>query len=963
MSVYTPYQTKYLAWELSKKYNAADEDKLTGVLSEAKVDLNPHQVDAALFAFNSPLSMGAILADEVGLGKTIEAALVISQHWAERKRRILIICPASLRKQWSIELEEKFYLPSIIMEKKLFDKILNDTYQNPLDNPQNIMICSYPFARKHIDHISRVDWDLVVIDEAHALRNVYKTGNKTAAALKMGLRRHKKLLLTATPLQNDLKELYGLISIIDDNYFGSLKAFSSQYGRVALRNEDTYQELRNRILPIVHRTLRSQVQAYVKYTNRKPLVQEYYPSDAENELAEKINNYLSRDDSFGMRKNKLITLVFYKLLASSTYAIAGTLETTINRLERMVENNEQRLDVAAADDGIACDYESYEDYKEEFDDEENEEGEDNRDEKTPLTENDLIKIRQEIKELREIHELALNIASNSKGSCLLQALNLGFIEMEKMKAPRKALIFTESRRTQDFLCDLLNANGYEGKIVLFNGTNSDAKSRKIYEQWLEKYQGTSRVTGSPTADKRQALVEYFKDSAEIMIATESAAEGINLQFCSLIVNYDLPWNPQRVEQRIGRCHRYGQKYDVVVVNFINKSNRADQRVYELLDEKFNLFKGVFGASDEVLGAIGNGIDFEKRILEIYRSCRNEADIDQQFNALQDELRQDIEDRVDQARISLFENFDEEVIEKLRMRENRDCSLLDRFNLRLWKLTCAVLGDRIQVVENTPHEFHLIDSPEKSIPCGIYSVDKINSARYTYRISHPLAQWVLNEAKRSSTPVAKVEFDYGNPDVTAFILQQNVGNGGYLTFKVMRYASLNEEEEHILLLATDRFGNKMDDGFAARLLSLPARIIDSDNSDYPENLTELMAQKQDELVDQLEIRDGALINSEAQKLENWVDDQVSLLKQSLNEIDEAIECKNRELRQARRPREITAILREQEELNDRRGEAWREFEKRRLELNKQRNDMLNKIYQLANSNLELVDEYTIEWCLR
>lgn len=220
-----------------------------------------------------------------------------------------------------------------------------------------------------------------------------------------------------------MKELYGLISIIDDNYFGSLKAFSSQYGKVALRDEDTYQELRNRILPIVHRTLRSQVQAYVKYTNRKPLVQEYYPSDAENELAEKINNYLSRDDSFGMRKNKLITLVFYKLLASSTYAIAGTLETTINRLERMVENN----DVAAADDdGIACDYESYEDYKEEFNDEENEGEEDNRDEKTPFTESDLIKIRQEIKELREIHELAFNIASNSKGACLLQALNLGF---------------------------------------------------------------------------------------------------------------------------------------------------------------------------------------------------------------------------------------------------------------------------------------------------------------------------------------------------------------------------------------------------------------------------------------------------------------------------------------------------------------------------------------------------------
>lgn len=386
-------------------------------------------------------------------------------------------------------------------------------------------------------------------------------------------------------------------------------------------------------------------------------------------------------------------------------------------------------------------------------------------------------------------------------------------------------------------------------------------------------------------------------------------------------------------------------------------------MYELLDEKFNLFKGVFGASDEVLGAIGNGIDFEKRILEIYRSCRNESDIDQQFNALQDELRQDIEDRVDQARISLFENFDEEVIEKLRMRENRDCSLLDRFNMQLWKLTCAVLGDRIQVVENTPHEFHLIDSPEKSIPCGIYSVDKTNSARYTYRISHPLAQWVLNEAKQSSTPVAKVEFDYGNPDVTAFILQQNVGNSGYLTLKVLRYASLNEAEEHILLLATDKFGNKMDDGFAARLLSLPARIIDSDNSDYPENLKELMSAKQSELVEQLEIRDVALINSEASKIENWEADQINLLKQSLKEIDEEIECKNKELRQARTPRAMAAILKEKTELDNKRDKAWHEYDNNKMELKRQKNAMIDKLYQLANSNLETVDEYTIEWCLR
>lgn len=251
----TPHQQKYIAWELSRKRNSADDDKLTGVLSEAKVDLNPHQVEAALFAFRSPLSMGAIWADEVGLGKTIEVGLVISQKWAERKTHILIISPATLRKQWSMELEDKFFLPSIIMEKKNFNKILNDAYTNPFDTKDAIVICSYPFARKQIEHINRVNWDLVVIDEAHSLRNVYKPGNKTGNALKKGLQPFKKVLLTATPLQNDIKELYGLVSIIDNNYFGGLASFSSQYNKVALREDSTYEELRQRIRPIIHRTL------------------------------------------------------------------------------------------------------------------------------------------------------------------------------------------------------------------------------------------------------------------------------------------------------------------------------------------------------------------------------------------------------------------------------------------------------------------------------------------------------------------------------------------------------------------------------------------------------------------------------------------------------------------------------------------------------------------------------------
>lgn len=273
---------------LERNRSESDEDKFTSVLTEAQVDLNPHQIDAALFAFRSPLSMGAILADEVGLGKTIEAALVIAQKWAERRRHILIIAPATLRKQWSMELEEKFFLPSLILESRNFNQILSDSYHNPFDTDTQIIICSYQFAKKQILHIQRVPWDLVVIDEAHKLRNVYKTSNKTAIVLRDGLKHAKKLLLTATPLQNNIKELYGLVSIIDENYFGGIKSFSDQYGKTELRTDTVFQELRTRIKPIIHRTLRSDVQEYVKYTERKPFVQEYYPSDDEIALQEMV---------------------------------------------------------------------------------------------------------------------------------------------------------------------------------------------------------------------------------------------------------------------------------------------------------------------------------------------------------------------------------------------------------------------------------------------------------------------------------------------------------------------------------------------------------------------------------------------------------------------------------------------------------------------------------------------------
>jgi adenine-specific DNA-methyltransferase len=195
--IITEYQAKYFAYELTRRFAPDSGEKLAGAVAGAQVDLNPHQVDAALFAFSSPLSKGALLADEVGLGETIEAGLVISQWWAERKRRVLIITPSNLRKQWHQELSEKFFLPCTIIESRSYNDAIRSGHFRPFEVKDSVVICSYQFARNKAADIHAMPWDLVVIDEAHRLRNVYKPSNVIANTLKHALAQKQKLLLTA----------------------------------------------------------------------------------------------------------------------------------------------------------------------------------------------------------------------------------------------------------------------------------------------------------------------------------------------------------------------------------------------------------------------------------------------------------------------------------------------------------------------------------------------------------------------------------------------------------------------------------------------------------------------------------------------------------------------------------------------------------------------------------------------
>jgi SNF2 family DNA or RNA helicase len=676
MKAYTPYQVRYFAEQILLKRPQSSIDGLASAMSGVRVDLNPHQVDAALFALKSPLSNGALLADEVGLGKTIEAGLALAQCWSERKRHILLIVPASLRTQWRAELDEKFFITSRILEAASFNKSKKEGGFNPFDVRDEVVVCSYNFASRKDAEVAAVPWDLVIIDEAHRLRNVYKSTNVTGRKLRRALAGKRKLLLTATPLQNNLMELFGLVSIIDERVFGDAKTFREMY--VAASNDEVRNHaLKQRLKQFCKRTLRKQVTEYVRYTNRIPLLREYTPTVEEEKLYNYISEYLRSEKLYALpqRQRTLITIVLRKLLASSSFAISGTLNSLIERLEANLQGIERELDLS--------DYDSIDELYEEQDDESSESGDnDDGNEDDPVTADlkaDRNGILKELDELRRYEQLAKSITSNSKGEDLLTALSQGFDKTEELGGKRKAVIFTESRRTQEYLFNLLSNNGYEGDIVFLNGSNNDDISKRIYAAWKERHKNDGTISGSKQADMKAAVVEEFRERASILIGTEAAAEGINLQFCSLIVNYDLPWNPQRIEQRIGRCHRYGQHNDVVVINFLNRKNAADVRVYELLDQKFQLFSGLFGSSDEVLGSIESGMDFEKRIAAIYQTCKGSDEIQAEFDILQEELSDRINEKMTIARQSILENFDAEVAALLKTCNEQTRAGLDKFS--------------------------------------------------------------------------------------------------------------------------------------------------------------------------------------------------------------------------------------------------------------------------------------------
>jgi hypothetical protein len=717
----------------------------------------------------------------------------------------------------------------------------------------------------------------------------------------------------------------------------------------------------------------------VKYTKRIPITEDFTPSREEQQLYEQVSAFLQKENlhSLPNSQRQLIELVLRKILASSSFAIAATLGTMIDRLKKLERAasegvEEQIADVVGDDFEQAAEIE--EEWKETTTDDEDGGGEPKKPVEKTDTATLLKSLRDEAAELTAYKNLAESIQQNAKGESLLKALRLGFAKAVELGSKPKALIFTESRRTQTYLRGLLEANGYAGKIVLFNGTNTDPDSKRVYQDWLKLHAGQECVSGSPTADMRSALVDEFADGASIMIATESAAEGVNLQFCSLVVNYDLPWNPQRIEQRIGRCHRYGQKHDVVVINFVNRANEADQRVFELLNKKFKLFDGVFGASDEVLGVLESGIDFEKRINDIHKRCRTAEEIQSAFDQLQRDLDEQITATLQEARTKLLENFDEDVHHKLRMTQTETKQRLDRYEDWLWALTATELAGQADF-DMTGHRFALNRVPDgflsAEIPLGRYRLkppqererDGEPDMDFHYRPGHPLAEGIITRAKTRTLPVCELHLDYARRGARIMLVEKLRGQSGWLHVEQLTVASLDTEETLLVTGVTDD-GHVLDRETCEKLLTIPATSggeVSIDDTAKSRLESAIQSQANRVLIDS-QGRNEIFFDAESEKLDLWADDLKDNLERELKNIEFEIREAKKAKRLAGDLQSKVAAQKRVNELEQQRNQKKRTLFDAQDQIEQRKDSLISEVEARLKQQTSREDVFTIRWML-
>jgi hypothetical protein len=662
------FNQRILAEDLVRVRRPDDRERYAASQRQARIDPNPHQIDAVIFALRRVREGGCILADEVGLGKTIEAGLVIAQSRAEGAERVLLIVPKSLIGQWQNELFNLFGIQASEDQTNFF--------------APGVYLVGREFAgsERGAELLGAVlPFDLVVIDEAHeifaGLHRRYgrdglydETSDEALMAHRVRgfLRTAPVLLLTATPMQNSLAELWGLVQYVEPT--GTLLGDITTFREVFCSDDDRTlvpgqeHELQRRLAMVLQRTLRRQAQEFLDrpFTQRRCRLYEYEMSDDERSLYDDVTEYLLQPSlyAFSGRQRRLLLIGFHRRMASSIPALAASLENVAARLRRL------RAGQRIADDEI----EVLHDLEEDTDVEES--GED-----APMPTNRGA-VDAELARVEGFVVRARSLPHDAKARSFQDAIRVVLDLGREGRSSGKAVVFTESITTQEYLRKLLLDTGLgDEEITLFRGTNDHGRAQQAHTRWLEE-EGRKLAPGSRPSREvavRLALVHEFSTRSKVLVCTEAGAKGLNLQFCETVINYDLPWNPQRIEQRIGRCHRYSQQRDVTVVNFLAKDNEAHRLTFEILSQKLDLFGRVLDASDVVLHeprtdapeivVSALSLEFETDLRNIYSRSRTLDEVTREIAALRDKItvRRDAYEKEYQRTSQIIESrFDEDV---------------------------------------------------------------------------------------------------------------------------------------------------------------------------------------------------------------------------------------------------------------------------------------------------------------
>lgn len=665
---YSCYHAYYKAVKLSE-YTYGYK-RFVPVFASSDIEIYPYQLAAAQFAMRSPYLKGAILCDEGSLGKTYEALLVITQTWYENKNSILVVVPTSLLGQWEKIIEEKFTIPFFTIDNnKTFDEHLKNGNKNPFSQ-DGIILTTYSFAKEKHEYISKIRWDLTVFEEAHHLSKIYKKENKGNLLIYNAVSNSFKLLLTATPIQNSIMDLYGLIYFIDDKILPDEEMFYNRY----FRKLENYDELAKIASKYCFRTTKHQALSYIKIPNRIPITLKFGSSNKEKELYRLLDIYLQQDKKLAFPKMDRyeLTMLLYHTLSSSSFAFKNMIKGVITRLEDMLK-------------------------------------EDVRSER----------LRNELRQMQTIYKLTDSINEDSKIRVFLDALKSCFKKLREVGANKKALVFTENKSTQKYIYNFLNEHGYKNKVLMFNGDFS----------------------------RDYSVMEKFKNEAEILVTTDVASEGFNLEFCSLVINYDLPYEVLTAEQRINRCHRQGQQSDVFVLSFINTENFADVRMIELINKRIRQFNGIIGLSDNIIG------NFDLSLEEALSKARNVKDIDKEFNETLEHYESYNKSLVKSAEESLFATFSEDIANRVYISPQYIRSKIKELNDDLWYITKYFFSKfpEFSIDENT-RTISCFGSPPKVFDGSYlgrneYSMQenyKPRSGRHT--VTGSLAQRIIKQIK-------------------------------------------------------------------------------------------------------------------------------------------------------------------------------------------------------------------------